>query len=57
VRVTFNELAERELNDAARYYELERTGLGAALIAEVQRCTEAIGAHPLAPPTAWARQT
>jgi toxin ParE1/3/4 len=50
VRATFNELAERELNDAARYYELERLGLGAAFIAEVQHCTEAIGNHPLAAP-------
>jgi toxin ParE1/3/4 len=46
VRVTFNELAERELNDAAQYYELERPGLGGAFIAEVQRCTEAIVVHP-----------
>jgi plasmid stabilization system protein ParE len=41
VRVSFNELAERELNDAAQYYEQERRGLGAAFIAEVQRCTAA----------------
>jgi plasmid stabilization system protein ParE len=46
VRVTFNELAERELNDAAQYYELERPGLGAVFIAEVQRCTDSISAHP-----------
>jgi len=26
VRVTFNELAERELNDAAQSYELDRRG-------------------------------
>jgi plasmid stabilization system protein ParE len=45
VRVTFNELAERELNDAAHYYELEQTGLGAAFITEVHRCTEAIAEH------------
>ena len=46
--VSFNELAERELNDAAHYYEFERPGLGAAFIAEVQRCTDEIAAHPLA---------
>ena len=46
MRVTFNELAERELNDAALYYELEQTGLGAAFITEVRRCTEAIAEHP-----------
>ena len=46
--VTFTELAERELNDAAQYYELERPGLGIGFIAEVQRCTEAIQANPRA---------
>lgn len=50
MRVTFNELAERELNDAARYYELERAGLGTAFITEVLRCTEAIADHPEAGP-------
>jgi len=53
VRVTFNELAERELNDAARYYELEQAGLGAAFITEVLRCTEAIADHPEAGPTVF----
>ena len=46
MRVTFNELAERELNDAAQYYEREQTGLGAAFITEVQRCTAVISEHP-----------
>jgi toxin ParE1/3/4 len=50
VRVTFNELAESELNDAAQYYEHEQTGLGAAFIAEVQRCTESVQSHPQAAP-------
>jgi plasmid stabilization system protein ParE len=50
VRVTFNELAERELNDAAQYYELEQSGLGSAFIIDIQRCTEAILAYPLAGP-------
>ena len=44
--VSFHELAERELNDAAQYYERERAGLGAALIAEVERCAAAIVEHP-----------
>ncbi|MEO5820346.1 MAG: type II toxin-antitoxin system RelE/ParE family toxin [Vicinamibacteraceae bacterium] len=48
MRVTFNELAERELNDAVQYYELERPGLGAAFVAEVEGCTREIVAHPLA---------
>lgn len=46
MRVTFNELAERELNDTAQYYEHEQPGLGAAFIAEVRRCTEALVEHP-----------
>jgi plasmid stabilization system protein ParE len=50
VRVTFNELAERELNDAAHYYELEQPGLGTAFIIDIQRCTEAILRYPLAGP-------
>ena len=48
MRVTFNELAERELNDGAHYYEHEQPGLGSAFITDVQRCTEAILAYPLA---------
>ncbi len=50
MRVTFNELAESELNNAAQYYELKRSGLGAAFIAEVQRCTAEIVNHPRAAP-------
>lgn len=46
MRVTFNALAERELNDASQYYEAEQPGLGAAFITEVRRCTEAIAEHP-----------
>jgi toxin ParE1/3/4 len=44
--ISFHELAERELNDAAQYYEREHEGLGAAFIADVQRCTDAIVEHP-----------
>ena len=46
MRVTFNELAERELNDAAQYYEQEQAGLGGAFIADVRHCTDAIVDHP-----------
>jgi hypothetical protein len=42
VRVTFNELAERELNEAAQYYELDQPGLGVAFLTDVRRCTEAV---------------
>ena len=48
--VSFHELAERELNDAAQYYDRERAGLGAAFIADVRRCTDAILEHPEAGP-------
>ena len=44
--ISFHELAERELIDAAEYYEREQLGLGAAFIADVQRCTDAIVEHP-----------
>jgi hypothetical protein len=37
VRVTFNELAERELNDAAEYYKREPPGLGVAFLREERR--------------------
>jgi hypothetical protein len=57
VVVTFNELAERELNDAAAYYEVEQAGLGLALVAEVERCTQAIVEFPLAAPVSGARST
>ena len=46
MRVTFNELAERELNDAIQYFEHEQSGLGAAFLAEVRRCTSGITEHP-----------
>jgi toxin ParE1/3/4 len=44
--ISFHELAERELNDAAQYYERESPGLGTAFIAEVERTTLAISQHP-----------
>ena len=50
MRVTFNELAERELNDAAQYYEREEPGLGAAFLTEIRRCADAITEHPEAGP-------
>jgi plasmid stabilization system protein ParE len=50
VRVTFNELAERELNDAADYYEHEEPGLGATFLTEIRRCTDGIAEYPQAGP-------
>ena len=48
--VSFHVLAERELNDAANYYDREQPGLGAAFIADVRRCTDTILEHPEATP-------
>ena len=44
--VSFHPLAERELNDAAQYYERESPGLGAAFLAEAQRCCDSILEYP-----------
>jgi len=44
--IVYHALAELELNDAAQYYEHECHGLGAALLTEVQRCSELIADHP-----------
>ena len=48
--VSFNALAERELNDAAHYYELESPGLGFAFLSEAERVCAAIEAYPEAAP-------
>ena len=45
-RVSFHELAERELNDAALYYEQERTGLGVKFLDEVERVISSIIRNP-----------
>jgi plasmid stabilization system protein ParE len=46
VIVSFHRLAEQELNDTAQYYERESPGLGAAFLAESQRCCDAILEFP-----------
>ena len=46
----FHRLAELELNEAIEYYELERPGLGAAFLNEVERCIRSISEHPEAGP-------
>lgn len=53
--LSFHELAERELNDAAQYYDREQAGLGAKFVADVQRCTDAILEHPEAGPVIHGR--
>jgi plasmid stabilization system protein ParE len=47
-RVSFHELAERELNDAALYYEQERAGLGIKFLDDVERHINAIIQNPMA---------
>ena len=44
--VSFHQIAEQELNEAAQYYERESPGLGAAFLTEAQRCCDAIIEHP-----------
>lgn len=45
-RPEFHRLAERELNEAARYYDLEEPGLGSSFLQEVDRCLQSIETHP-----------
>jgi len=48
--VSFHRLAERELGEAAQYYDSERPGLGAAFLAEIKRCIGSIRDCPEAAP-------
>ena len=50
-RVVFHVLADRELSDAALYYEQASLGLGMAFLAEVESCTDSILDLPQAGPT------
>src|SRR5262249_49418246 len=45
-RISFHELAERELNDAALYYEHESVGLGIKFLNEVMRYIDGIVKNP-----------
>ena len=45
-RAVFHHLAKQELTDAAEYFDRESRGLGAAFIAEVERCVAGIREHP-----------
>ena len=47
---SFHDLANVELNEAAQYYERDSPGLGAAFLAEAERCTAAILELPEASP-------
>ena len=44
--VSFHALAERELNDAAQFYETQNPGLGAAFLDDAERCAASVAAHP-----------
>jgi plasmid stabilization system protein ParE len=46
MEVSFHRLAERELNEAAAYYEGEKPGLGARFLREVDRCIDSLLKHP-----------
>jgi len=41
-RPEFHRLADRELNEAAQYYDLENPRLGASFLKEVDRCLQSI---------------
>jgi toxin ParE1/3/4 len=45
-RVSLHELAERELNDAALYYESESAGLGVRFLDEIEQYIGAIIKNP-----------
>ena len=45
-RPEFHRLADRELNEAALYYDLENPGLGSSFLEEVDRCLQSIENHP-----------
>jgi len=45
-RLSFHRLAERELNDAALYYESESPGLGVIFLDEIEHFIEAIAKNP-----------
>ena len=46
MRVSFNQLAERELNEAAEYYQRESPLLSAAFLAEVEHTCAQITEYP-----------
>jgi toxin ParE1/3/4 len=48
--VSFHELAEGELNDAAVFFEIEREGLGLRFLSSVEAAVAYIQQHPEASP-------
>jgi hypothetical protein len=49
-KVSFHELAEFELNDAAVFFENERVGLGSRFLSEMETAVAYIREHPQASP-------
>ena len=45
-RVSFHRLAQREIEEAVQFYNLESPGLGAAFLDEVEHCTQTILQYP-----------
>jgi len=45
-RPEFHRLAERELNEAAQYYEVEEPGLGSSFLQDIDRCLRSIEDRP-----------
>ena len=45
-RPEFHRLGDRELNEAAQYYDLESPGLGSSFLEEVDRCSQSIQDQP-----------
>ena len=50
MQISFNPQAERELDDAAQYYDLESPGLGTAFLSEVEYSCTRIVEYPEAAP-------
>jgi plasmid stabilization system protein ParE len=48
MRIVYSTLARQELEDAARYYELEHEGLGERFRQEVKKATRRITRYPQA---------
>jgi hypothetical protein len=48
--ISFHEIAELELNEAAKYYESKVNGLGLAFLSEVERVTRQIQNNPESAP-------
>jgi len=48
IEISFHSLAERELNEAASFYDDRSKGLGKSFLNEIERTLDLIRKHPLA---------